>query len=177
MSDEHVPEDVRDFILRHITSIAQLEALLLLWRDPEVTWGVPSMARRLYISKRQTIAILAQLKADGLIVVDETARVRGIEPQHQELVGRLAEAYATQLIPITNIIHTRPRRIRKFAGAFKLRKAPSRRLPPLVRRLHAIADTRLCEDVPRKDQEPSPTPGPAKPQQSRRWSALPSSSP
>jgi hypothetical protein len=87
----------------HITSIAQLEALLLLWRDPEVTWGVPSMARRLYISKRQTIAILAQLKADGLIVVDETAQVRGIEPQHQELVGRLAEAYATQLIPIVTL--------------------------------------------------------------------------
>jgi hypothetical protein len=122
MSDDKVPEDVRNFILRHINSIAQLEALLLLWRDPEATWGVPSMARRLYISKRQTIAILAHLKANGLIVADETAlQVRGIEPRHRELIGRLADAYAKQLIPITKIVHARPRRIR-ISKALKLEK-------------------------------------------------------
>ena len=40
----------------------------------------------------------------------------------RDLVDRLAEAYAQQLIPVTNMIHTKPRRIRQFAEAFKFRK-------------------------------------------------------
>jgi hypothetical protein len=38
------------------------------------------------------------------------------------MIDRLAESYAKQLIPITNLIHGKPRRIRQFADAFKFRK-------------------------------------------------------
>jgi hypothetical protein len=123
MADEQVPESVRDFVLKYIGSIAQLEALLLLWRAPDVAWNAASIAKRLYIREGEATQILAQLHADGLIVVDQaTLEVRGFEPQHKELIDRLAASYAKQLIPITNIIHRRPRRIREFADAFKFRK-------------------------------------------------------
>jgi hypothetical protein len=123
MPDEQVPEDVREFILRYINSIAQLEALLLLWRDPNVTWDLASMAKRLYISERETAEVLAQLSTDGLLSVNEgTYRFNSPSPEQQQLVARLAEVYSKQLIPVTNIIHAKPRRIREFADAFKLRK-------------------------------------------------------
>jgi hypothetical protein len=123
MPDEQVPEDVREFILRYINSIAQLEALLLLWRDPNVTWDLASMAKRLYISERETAEVLAQLSTDGLLSVNEgTYRFNSPSPEQKQLVARLAEVYSKQLIPVTNVIHAKPRRIREFADAFKLRK-------------------------------------------------------
>lgn len=121
MPGEEVPEDVREFILRYINSIAQLEALLLLWRDPNKTWDAAAMARRLYVGEGETIEVLAQLNADGLLT-ETQGSYRFNKDDWQEPVGRLAESYAKQLIPITNIIHAKPRRIREFADAFKFRK-------------------------------------------------------
>jgi len=121
MPGEEVPEDVREFILRYINSIAQLEALLLLWRDPNKSWDSAAMARRLYVGEGETIEVLTQLNADGLLT-ETQGSYRFNKDDWQEPVGRLAESYAKQLIPITNIIHAKPRRIREFADAFKFRK-------------------------------------------------------
>ncbi len=44
MADELIPPDVREFILTHIDSIAQLEALLLLANQPETRWTVSGVA-------------------------------------------------------------------------------------------------------------------------------------
>jgi hypothetical protein len=38
------------------------------------------------------------------------------------VIGRVDEVYARQLIPMTNLIHNKPGRIREFADAFKIRK-------------------------------------------------------
>jgi hypothetical protein len=38
------------------------------------------------------------------------------------MVDRLADAYARHLIPVTNLIHGKPRRLREFSDAFKIRK-------------------------------------------------------
>lgn len=124
MSNEPVPEDVREFILRYISSIAQLEALLLLWRDPNASWHVAAMAKRLYIGERETADVLAQMNADGLAAVSGGVYRFNAEctEDQQQLVGRLAGVYSKQLISVTNIIHAKPRRIREFADAFKIRK-------------------------------------------------------
>jgi hypothetical protein len=124
MSNEPVPEDVREFILRYINSIAQLEALLLLWRDSNATWDVAAMAKRLYIGERETSDVLAQMNADGLATASDGGYRFNADcsDDQRQLVGRLAQVYAKQLISVTNIIHAKPRRIREFADAFKIRK-------------------------------------------------------
>jgi hypothetical protein len=67
--------------------------------------------------------VLAQLSTDGLLSVNEgTYRFNSPSPEQKQLVARLAEVYSKQLIPVTNVIHAKPRRIREFADAFKLRK-------------------------------------------------------
>jgi hypothetical protein len=48
MSKELMPEEVRDLIVRHIESVAQLEALLFLHARSSELWDVATVAKRLY---------------------------------------------------------------------------------------------------------------------------------
>lgn len=123
MADDPIPADLRDFILRYIDSIAHLEALLLLRAHPETAWEAPAVAARLYTSAEQAGEVLAQLCDEGLLVCENgPSRYGGQPPEHIAMIDRLADSYAKQLIPITNLIHGKPRRIRQFADAFKFRK-------------------------------------------------------
>ncbi len=123
MADDLVPQELRDFIVRHIDSIAQLEALLLLRANRAETWDVTKVAKRLYTSEQEAGEVLARLCADGLLSCDDGLyQYRGHDDQQLPIVEQLAESYAKHLIPITNMIHAKPRRIREFADAFKFRK-------------------------------------------------------
>jgi hypothetical protein len=123
MADEAIPADVRDFIVRHIDSVTQLEALLLLRGNPGETWTVSTTARRLYASEQEVAEVLALLYHAGLLSLNEGVyRYDGATPEQRELVDRLVIIYSRQLIPVTNLIHAKPRRIRQFADAFRLRK-------------------------------------------------------
>ena len=51
MTDDVIPDDLRDFMLRYINSIAQLEALLLLRANSHQQRGVLKASRRLYASE------------------------------------------------------------------------------------------------------------------------------
>jgi hypothetical protein len=122
MADDPIPGDIRDFILRHIDSIAQLEALLLLRADSGQTWNVARVAARLYTGENEIKDVLAQLCADGLLSCKDDVFQFECSPEAEAMVDRLAGVYRHHLIPETNLIHTKPRRIREFANAFKFRK-------------------------------------------------------
>jgi hypothetical protein len=123
MPDNPIPLDLQIFIVRHIDSIAQIEALLLLRRHAPEKWDLASTSQRLYISEQETLEILENLCADGLLQCEEGIYHFACRtPETEQMVKRLAEAYAENLIAVTNIIHGKPRRIREFANAFKLRK-------------------------------------------------------
>jgi hypothetical protein len=114
---------VRAFLAGHIDSIAQLEALLLLRSMPGTTCDTKGIARRLYIGEREAEETLVHLAAHGFLAGDANGYRFG--PQSEELsrmVELLADCYRRHLIPITNLIHAKPRRIRQFADAFKLKK-------------------------------------------------------
>lgn len=124
MVAETIPEDIKEFVLQHIDSIADLEALLLLRRDPQKKWRATDAARRLYINERDSIEVMARLHARGFLALEGDAYFyHSSSPDLARTVDRVAEFYAKHLIPITNLIHTKPAsRIREFADAFKLRK-------------------------------------------------------
>jgi hypothetical protein len=122
MSDDAIPQDLQEFIVRHIDSVAHLEGLLLLRREADRTWSPEELAGRLYIRIEEAIDLLDRLRADGFLSGGERY---GFAPQTAEqwqLVDRLADAYSRHLIPITNMIHAKPRRIREFSDAFKFRR-------------------------------------------------------
>jgi hypothetical protein len=121
-----IPEDLRDFVLRYIDSIAQLEALLLLRRNPGETWTAETSAKRLYISEVEAKTVLDRLCAVVLLSCSGGRyRFVGQSGEQKEMVARLADIYARHLIQVTNLVHGKPRRLREFADAFKIRKERS----------------------------------------------------
>jgi len=122
MSEEPLSEEVRDFILRHIDTVAQLEALLFFREHSAERWDAASVAKRLYAPAGEMVTSLAGLCSGGCLVREgelyRYAAGSDVEPK----VKALAKAYARQLIPITNLIHSKPRNIRAFSDAFRFRK-------------------------------------------------------
>jgi hypothetical protein len=122
VAEESVAADLRTFIARYIDSVAELEALLLLRNNPARKWTLAEIAQRLYTSETETNVALLRLCSDGMAACHDDLYQYGCSPALAQMVDRLAEAYRHQLIPITNLIHSKPRRIREFADAFKLKK-------------------------------------------------------
>jgi hypothetical protein len=130
MGNDFIPGDVEEFIRKRIDSVAQLEALLLTRSDPEAEWSVGMLAKRLYTSEVQAIESVEALYSDGLLIRRAGPPVLyQYQPgsiELRELVDRVAEAYAKHLVPITNLIHSKPKtRVQEFADAFKWRKEES----------------------------------------------------
>ena len=123
MADQYVPDTVRDFIVKHIDSVAQIEALLLVRSNPQERWNVSQIAARLYASEPEVAEALDRLCTAGLLILDNgTYRLEGVSPENAVLIQDLLTIYARHLIPVTNIIHAKPRRIRSFADAFRFRR-------------------------------------------------------
>ena len=126
MAEQFIPDDVTRFVLDKIDSVAQLEAVLLLRGDQKKEWSVAALAARLYISEAQTAELLLGLRAQGLAAGAQEPTAYRYQPETAELtemVDRLAEIYARQLVAITHLIHSKQKpRIQAFADAFRLRK-------------------------------------------------------
>jgi len=123
MADELIPPEVREFIIRHIDSIAQLEALLLLLKKRDLQWRVADVASQLYIGEDEAKMVLDQLCADHLACCADDVYWLNEEPSGQKsLVQALASFYSRHLIPVTNLVHSKPSGLRAFSDAFKWRK-------------------------------------------------------
>lgn len=122
MADELIPAEVRDFVIRYIHSIAQLEALLLLRGSPQEKWAAGAIARRLYTSEKETEELLAQLCEATFLRVNGGIYQYDPAPEHKRLIDRLASIYSRHLIPVTNMIHGNVHRIRQFSDAFKIKR-------------------------------------------------------
>jgi hypothetical protein len=127
MARDPIPEDVRRFILTSIPSVPHLEALLLLHYASDQLWDSTTVAQRLYISEKAATDLLADLSAAGFIAAaeSETAlyRYHPGSDEIRQVIDRLAETYAKNLLEVTNIIHSKTgKRAQQFADAFKWRK-------------------------------------------------------
>jgi hypothetical protein len=123
MTDDFIPDDVRDFILTYLDSIAQLEALLLLRDNASETWIVAKVAKRLYTDERLAASILTKLCTDGLLVCkNDVYHFQCADTGITSVIDKLASIYARHIVPVTNIIHSKPPRIHEFADAFRIKK-------------------------------------------------------
>jgi hypothetical protein len=123
MADDLIPAEVREFIHTYIESIADLEALLLLARMIGTKWTAASVAEQLYIDEAQAGDVLERLCAGGLVRCQAGSFWFNDGPDGpRTIVERLADLYTSHLIPVTNLVHSRPSGARAFAAAFKFRK-------------------------------------------------------
>jgi len=127
MAEPIIPADIARFVLENIDSVAQLEALLLMRNQREQDWSVVALAARLYIQEEQTAQIVSVLRMQGFVGQTGTDPVRyryaPVSPELGSMLDRVAEIYRKHLVPITNLIHSKPKpRIQQFADAFRIRK-------------------------------------------------------
>jgi len=127
MARVELRDEIRRFILTSIPSVPYLEAILLLRSEPGTAWDAPLVARRLYIGERQAAEVLEQLSAAGIARHDDDApgpyRYHPSTAELGERLDQLADAYATNLVAVTDLIHSRiDKRAHQFADAFRLRK-------------------------------------------------------
>ncbi len=119
MAAQYVPGEIRDFILKHIASVAQIEALLLIWSSPEECWGLPEIAARIYASETETAKAIDGLSADGFVgCVNGGFRLNASE-ENVEMIRKLQEVYARYLIPVTDVIHSKARNAPSTAETFQ----------------------------------------------------------
>ena len=122
MTNQPISAEVHEFLLNHIESIAQLEALMLL-RSSEGKWDTGGVAARLYVSENEAAIVLAMLVESKLVKFDHGLFT--YHPHHRrqrDIVDQVAETYSRSLVPVTKIIHEKSSGIRMFAEAFKIRK-------------------------------------------------------
>jgi hypothetical protein len=124
MSLPELPADVRRFILTSIPSVPYLEAVLLLRAESGKDWDAAQLARRLYVPERTGAELLELLRSSG---IGEPSAGDGLRyapnAELADLIERLAQVYAANLVGVTDLIHSRiDRRAQQFADAFRFRK-------------------------------------------------------
>ncbi len=96
MTDSIIPVGLRLFILENIDSIAELEALLPLYRERAQTWDDAAIAKRLYVNSDIVRTILAKLERLNLITcVDNQVRFDcRASADREQLIELLSYYYA-----------------------------------------------------------------------------------
>jgi len=127
MADE-IPAELRAFIAEHIHSVAKLEALLLLYENPQRSWTAADAARAIYIAETPTAALLAEMHASGILSASDSPPRFRYEPKTPELaqqVQDLARFYAERRVTVITLIHSAPvDKLRTFADAFRFTQPP-----------------------------------------------------
>ena len=111
------------FLVDHIDSVPELEALLLFQDNPARQWTSDELAGWLYVSPRSAAAILAKLQRQGWIVEGSAGAYRFCtDTAEASLIEHLSRAYARHLTLVARVIHEKPAiGIREFARAFKVK--------------------------------------------------------
>ncbi|MEW6612666.1 MAG: hypothetical protein ACOY5C_09520 [Pseudomonadota bacterium] len=130
MTYEDIPQEIKDFIVKHINSVEQLEILLLLQGSPAREWSARDVAQELRSDTHSVAARMADLHARGFLHSQETPvptyRFNPANAQEAQLVAKLASVYAQRRMAVINLIFSKPiDKIRVFADAFNLRKDKS----------------------------------------------------
>ncbi|WP_036165216.1 helix-turn-helix domain-containing protein [Noviluteimonas dokdonensis] len=116
-------EDLRRFVVAKISSVAHLEALLLL-RSTGTAWSLQELSARLYVSPSTASKLVEDLQSRGLAVrLGENAQYLPKSDNIAHAVDELSTMYGRSLIEVTRLIHaTTERKARRFADAFDVRK-------------------------------------------------------
>jgi hypothetical protein len=127
MDQPFIPDDIVQFVIDKVDSVAELEALLLLRSHPDHRWTPQELSKRLYLSDKDGFEILVALSTKGLALYKASGsgcyEYRPGLVEVAQLVDRLCDIYSKQIVAITHLIHSKSKtKVQKFADAFNLRK-------------------------------------------------------
>jgi len=123
MSDD-IPDGVKDFLRRYITSVGHLEILILLFKEPERFWT----AQQVSLEQRTNTSLaqiqLEELAQKGLVTFDGSGGARFCsEAGHGDIMSKVVAFYTLRRAIVIEFIYSQPLdRIRSFADAFKIKR-------------------------------------------------------
>jgi predicted ArsR family transcriptional regulator len=134
-SASDIPVEIRRFIGACITSVAQLEALLLLAEQRHTDWTATEISAELRSTPGLMMNVLSDLYALGLVAATDTPaekdgrqetryRYQPASPLLERTVEGLAEAYRERRHSVLSTIYSprEPSSLRAFSDAFRLRR-------------------------------------------------------
>jgi len=122
--DEVFPNDLKEFIGQHIHSVAQIELLLTLQREPERQWTADELTTLLFLQPQMVHQILMDLVRRGFVAhSDDRFRYQPTNEAVADLIGRLAKLYRERRVAVATEIFSKPIDfVKAFADAFRLRE-------------------------------------------------------
>lgn len=124
--NDPLPASIRQFVAQQIDSLAQLELLLLLRRDPQRSWTAVDVARQLYLSDEMCRGMFEELERRQYLVRradDDSYRYACPHLESDSLLSELARLYQERRVAVISEIYSNPvAKVKTFADAFRLRK-------------------------------------------------------
>lgn len=123
MSKRGFPEAFRQFVGKHISSIEQIEVLLMLHADSERLWSVADISGELRSSRPSIQSRLNGLVRSGLVIRrDGDLYSYASREQYDALVVMLRQEYTGRRFSVIEMVHSRPiHAARSFAEAFRVK--------------------------------------------------------
>ena len=124
---DNFPPELKQFIEHHIESVPQLEALLLLRREPQRQWEAAEIAKALYIPEDVASSLLAEFGRRGFAVLAPPTTVRYTyrtrDEESDRLIDQLASVYQERRVAVISLIYSKPlHKVQTFADAFRFGK-------------------------------------------------------
>lgn len=123
MSARDFPRPFVTFVNKYISSVEQIEVLLILLANPERSWSVDEISAILRSSRRSIETRLSALIASGLAGMPEAGYYRySARGRTHEMVQTLQAEYGARRFSVIELVFSRPDPARSFADAFRLRE-------------------------------------------------------
>ena len=121
---ESLPADVKEFIGQNFHSVAQIEVLCTLYREPGRAWTAEEITNLLYLQREMVHELLMDLVRRGFVVeTNATFRYQPANTTIAQLIERLVQLYHERRVAVTTEIFSRPiDSVKAFADAFRLRE-------------------------------------------------------
>lgn len=118
-----MPDRVRQFLDRHITSVEQLELLFLLESEPGTPFTPETASKRVGTAPHSARIRLGELAASGLAREADGSYTYAAAGAEATTVSELRRLYATHRVRIISRIFDKPpESVRNFADAFRLKR-------------------------------------------------------
>lgn len=124
VAETGVPAPVREFVAKHIESVAQLEVLLLLRAAGDKEWTPQEVAGALVIQPESIAASWLEDLTERRLAREKGGSYRYQPPREmRSTLDDLAQSYAKYRVTLVALIFSKPSdRITHFSDAFRIRR-------------------------------------------------------
>ena len=121
-----VSERLKTFLEQRLSSLDQIEVVMLLRADPARSWTAPEVAAALGTAPETAAMRLFLLASGGLIAFEPSAipryRYASVDVETNSMLQELSEVLAANREAVMAAVETPRDPIRSFSDAFKLKK-------------------------------------------------------